>query len=149
MFASVRENKGCLREVSYFKLLSDTCHCFSKDIGVIPLTRYGFSSGDGHLWFSIGCIAYKIGNIFLSTCGVCSEVVFDIGWRATYFGLLRAKLILAPLGMPKWVWPSMNWYRTFFVQTSTLPPSMHQKHTEHGRCCMLKTTNTWPKVMLS
>ena len=23
----------------------------------------------------------------------------------------------------------MNWYRMFFVQTSTLPPRMHQKYT--------------------
>ena len=35
--------------------------------------------------------------------------------------------------MPKWVWPSMNWYRMFFGQTSTLPPSMHQKLSKHGR----------------
>ena len=52
------------------------------------------------------------------------------------FGSLRAKLVLAPLGMPKWVWPSMNRYRMFYVQTSTLPPSMHGKLTEHGRCCI-------------
>ena len=38
-------------------------------------------------------------------------------------------------GMPKWVWSSMNRYRIFFVQTSTLPPHMHQKLTKHGRFC--------------
>lgn len=37
--------------------------------------------------------------------------------------------------MPKWVWPS-NTYRTFSIQISSLPPSMHQKLTGHGRFCM-------------
>ena len=36
----------------------------------------------------------------------------------------------------KMVWHSMNWYNTFFIQTFTLPPSMHQKTTEHGRSCV-------------
>jgi hypothetical protein len=30
----------------------------------------------------------------------------------------------------------MNQYEVFIVQTFTLPPSMHQKLTEHGRSCM-------------
>ena len=30
----------------------------------------------------------------------------------------------------------MNQYRMFFVQTSTLPPSMHQKISEHGKYCL-------------
>ena len=72
----------------------------------------------------------------LSTRGACLEVVSEVERRATYFGSFRAKLVLAPLGMPKWVWPSMNRYRMFYVQTSTLPPSMHGKLTEHGRCCI-------------
>ena len=45
-------------------------------------------------------------------------------------------LFLVILGMPrvlKYVWPSMNRYRMFFVQTSTLPPRMHQELTKHGR----------------
>ena len=29
----------------------------------------------------------------------------------------------------------MNWYRMFFVQTSTLPPRMHQKLTKHEKFC--------------
>ena len=67
---------------------------------------------------------------FLYTRGPCLKVVFEFEWVATYFGLLRAKLILAPLCMPKWVWPSMNRCRMVFVQNFPLPPSMH------GRCCM-------------
>ena len=49
---------------------------------------------------------------------------------------IEAKLKVASLDMPKWVSPSMNWYRTFFIQTSTLSPSMHRKLTKHGRSCM-------------
>ena len=30
----------------------------------------------------------------------------------------------------------MNLYKMFFVQTSTPPQSIHQKLTEHGRCCI-------------
>ena len=30
----------------------------------------------------------------------------------------------------------MNWYRMFYVQTSTLRPRMHQKLTNHGKFCM-------------
>ena len=67
-------------------------------------------------------------------CGACLEVVFEFEWRATYFASLRAKLILAPLGIPKWVRPSMNWYGMFFVQTPTPSPSMHWKCTQHGTC---------------
>ena len=62
---------------------------------------------------------------FLSTRGACVEVVFECEWRATCFGLLRVKLILALLGIPEWVWPLMDQYRMFFVRTSTRPPSMH------------------------
>ena len=29
----------------------------------------------------------------------------------------------------------MNRYRMFYVQTSTLPPRMHQNLTKHGRFC--------------
>ena len=47
-------------------------------------------------WFF--CIQYQQ---FLSTSGAFLEVVFDFEQRATYFGSLRPKLILAPLGMPK------------------------------------------------
>ena len=32
--------------------------------------------------------------------------------------------------------PPENQYTIFFVQTSTLTPSMHQKFAEHGKFCM-------------
>ena len=38
----------------------------------------------------------------LITCGACLEVVLVFEWWATYFGSMRARLNLAPLGMPKW-----------------------------------------------
>jgi hypothetical protein len=62
--------------------------------------------------------------------------------RTFYISSWRIKLILAPLflapsqsGILKWVWPSMNQYRMFFVQTSTLPPRMYQRLTKYGRFC--------------
>ena len=55
--------------------------------------------------------------------------------KSNFFGSLGVKLILAPLGMPNWVGPSMN-QNEFFVQTSTLPPRMHLKLTECRRYCM-------------
>ena len=61
--------------------------------------------------------------------------MFEFEWRATYFVLLRAKPILASLGMPKWVWFSMKWHSMFFVRTSTLPPSMYPNLNEYGRYC--------------
>ena len=98
-----------------------------------PLIQWEFPSGVGPydvLWmFCIQC------QQFLSTCGACLEVVFEFEWRATYCGSLRAKVILATLGMLKWVRPLMRQYRMFFVVISTLPSSMHQKLTKHERCC--------------
>ena len=44
-------------------------------------------------------------------------------------------LLLTSLGTPKWSWPLINPHRTFFIQTSTLPPSIHWKL---GKCCMQK-----------
>jgi hypothetical protein len=38
---------------------------------------------------------------FLSMCGACLKGVFKFEQIATYFTSLRAKFILAPLGMPK------------------------------------------------
>ena len=56
--------------------------------------------------------------------------MFEIERRANYFGSLRAKLVLAPLGMPKCQFHD--------PQCSSLkpPPSMHRKLTEHARCHM-------------
>ena len=42
----------------------------------------------------------------------------------------------------------MNQYRMFFIQTSTLAPSMHHKHTKHGSV-VCKTAYSWPKVPLN
>ena len=75
-------------------------------------------------------------------------LVFEFEWRATYFSSLRAKLVTASLGMPKWVWPSINWYSTFFIPTSALPASMH-KNLPNMEGFVCKTTNSQPKVMLS
>lgn len=57
----------------------------------------------------------------------------QIWMKRNLYGSLRAKLISALLGMPKWVGPSMNQCRMFCIQISTLSPSMHHKLTNRGR----------------
>lgn len=47
------------------------------------------------------------------------EMVWRFECRTYYIGLSWTKFSLAPLSMPKRVWPSMNWGIMFFVQTST------------------------------
>ena len=41
----------------------------------------------------------------------------NFGWQIS---------LLAPIRLPKWVWPSMNQYDIFSVQTCTVTPKMHQ-----------------------
>ena len=53
--------------------------------------------------------------------------MFEFEWRATYCSSLRAILISASLGIPIWVWPSMNRYRMFFIKISTLPPRIQHR----------------------
>jgi hypothetical protein len=93
----------------------------------------GLFLGSAIIFHWLFCIQYEY---LLSTCGACLEIVFEFEWRATYCGSLRVKLILAPLGILKRVWPSTKRVRTFFIQTCTLPPSMHRNFFEHGRNCM-------------
>ena len=92
----------------------------------------------------IGCLYTQ--QLFLTTCGASLEVVFGFEWRRTYFGSLRAKFILAPLVMPKWIWPSMNRKRilkpTYYLQACTKNFLILE-----GVVCRL--TNSWLKVMLS
>ena len=99
------------------------------------LTCTGFKFS--FIWHNTGILLQFLQQYqeFLSTCGACSEVVFEFEWRPTYFGLVRAKLILAPLGMLIWVRPSISRYRMFFIQTSTLLPSM-----QNMDCVVCKTT---------
>ena len=76
---------------------------------------------------------------FLSTRVACLEVVFEFECRATFFdffegqahfsSLWYAKICLT-LNEPVW-----DVFCSFFVQTSTLAPSMHWKLTEHGKGC--------------
>ena len=79
----------------------------------------------------------------------CSEVVIEFEWRATYSSSWRVKLRLAPLSMPKWVWPSMNQCRMFCIQTPTLPPIMHQQLNQTWKVLYANQPNSGPKVMLS
>ena len=79
-----------------------------------PSTFWDLLTEVGPLWFPIGCFAYNVN--FLSTWGASSEVVFEIEWRANYFGSLRAKIILAPLGIPneldpQWINQEYCWFK--------------------------------------
>jgi len=60
------------------------------------------------------------------------KFVWRFVWSPFYISSLGVKFILAPFGMPNWVWLSMNQYKKFYVQNSTLPPSMDQKLIEHA-----------------
>lgn len=67
----------------------------------------------------------------LSTCA-CSENVFDFQWKANYF-------IYSGPNFFSTSWyarMSLNQYRMFVIETSTLPPSMYQKLIKCGRCSM-------------
>jgi hypothetical protein len=57
----------------------------------------------------------------------------EVWMQNILYWFIGTKLSLAPLSMPKWVWPSLNWCTMFFVQTSTLTPSMNLELTEHGK----------------
>ena len=113
-----------------FCVISNTSNTHKR----YPLTQWDFSS-DG---FPLLVLHTKSVNFFPLVVHSW-EVVFESEWRvSSSFGSLRAKLILAPLDMPKrGLTLNELIYRTFFVQTSTwLPPSSHRTVTEHGRCCM-------------
>ena len=61
-------------------------------------------SGVSSIWFSIGCSTHRIKNfcpIVVHARRYCLSVN---GEQPTSWGSLRAKLILAHLDMPKWVW---------------------------------------------
>ena len=84
--------------IIFISLDSLSSQCYSG----YPSTQWDFLLKVGPILFSIACFAYKFKDIFL---------LVGHAWRirGTYAGSLRAKLILAPLGIPKWVWPFMNW----------------------------------------
>ena len=50
--------------------------------------------------YDFSLVVLHIISMTAFTCGPCSEVVFEFERRATYFGSLGAKLILAPPGTP-------------------------------------------------
>jgi hypothetical protein len=110
------------------------------------LTSMGLLSGVYFLWISIGlfCIQYQY---FLPTGGASSEVVFEFEMKSNLFRFIKGQLIWAPLGMPKWVWPSKTRYRMLLVQTSTLPSSKHI--TQIWKVFYTKQWTPWSQVMSS
>ena len=86
--------------------------------------------------------SYNINSTFPHVVHGRSCIVFEFEWRAIWFGSLRADLILEPQYTDK--------YRMFFVQTSTLPPSMPRKlNLPNMEGVVCNTTNSRPIVMLS
>ena len=93
---------------------------------------------------SLGCFACNINNC-------CPPVVHAQRWcwnlrihNTTYFGSLRVELNFATSSHAKWVWTLMNWFRVFFVQTSTLPPSLHNVFAEEHVVCKKQPTLVFP-----
>ena len=62
----------------------------------------------------------------------------EITWRLVLEPHSTQKHISTNLQKLKWVWPSMNRFTMFFVQTSTRLQRMHLKLTKHGRFCKHK-----------
>ena len=82
-----------------------------------PLTQWGF------LWkvvtYNYLLVVFTRYQQWYPTCGTLLGVVFKFQWRAAYLGSFRFKHILAHLGMPKCISPSMNGCRMFFVENFT------------------------------
>ena len=62
-----------------------------------------------------------------SWCGGLNEELSTYIYQFT----LKAKLNLAPLGMPNRIWSSISRYRKFSVQTSTTTKHAQKKLTQH------------------
>ena len=68
--------------------------------------------------------------------------------KSNLFGPLSANPVLEHLVMPKWIESSMNQYRMFFIQTSTLLPSIHQKTYQTWKCCLQNIQKVLLSLML-
>ena len=74
------------------------------------------------------------------------EYMFEFEWSATNFNPLRATVVWAPFGIPRWPWQPIDWYKTEF--SSFKPPYYLHACTDslpnmEGVVC--KTTNSQPK----
>ena len=74
--------------------------------------------------------------------------IVKIWTRTFYIGSLRVKLIMACQEVLNWVWLSMNPNRLLFIQTQTLPLSIHHKWKDIMDIVCPKT-NGKPNVRLS
>ena len=108
--------------------------CCCSDLTLI----YGFKGLDLHAFFEYTfqfCFAYIYWQSFpIPYNGILigSLIGFLIMPSHHYLSSILIRFLLS---LRKWVSPSMNRYRMFFVQMSTQPPNMHQKLTKHGRFC--------------
>ena len=83
-----------------------------------------WASGVGGLWYPIGFLPKN--SLFSSHLWRMLTGSLWNWMKATHFGSLRAKLILALLACQNEFDPQWTGIGLFFVQTSTLPASMHQ-----------------------
>ena len=108
------------------------------------------------LGLSFGSMVLLVGSwifcIQYVPCAGSFWCMFGVGvgfkWRTFCIGSLRGKLVLAPLGMPKPFWPSMNHYRMSFIQT----PHQLQACTENipnMENVVCEITNSQPKAPLN
>ena len=108
------------------------------------------------LWFLIGCFSHISIISFHLWCMLGGS---DSEWRATCFGSLRAKLILAPLGMPNQVQLLIKQYRSPSFKPPHYLQTWTQNFTKPGRFCVWNNqlltqvkleinSNMW-KVLLS
>ena len=77
---------------------------------------------------SISCVAYKLNFLYPLVVHVW-RLCLNLNEEQPISVHLRTKLNLAPLGMPKWFWPSMQRYRMFIVQTNLHDTSKHTPKT--------------------
>ena len=70
------------------------------------------------IWLWVGCFAYNTYHI-QQIFGACLHLVWGSEQRTFCIISIRAKLSLAPLGMPKWVQPSMNQYKVLRLNLHT------------------------------
>ena len=108
----------------------------------LAMKSMGFLIGSGLIYIQyFPCLVSFLCIVGVGGGGLSKEHSISVQWGP--------KLILAPLGKPKGVWPPMSYYRMFYHQTSTPAPTMDNvPWLKHGKCCMQKT-NSWPKGPLN
>jgi hypothetical protein len=119
--------------ISYF-----VQYLFSKFLHIIRVIHYHNGA------FCQELVPYDISKFVLHTMSINSSPLCILGgcvwiWmKSILFQFIEGHTCFSSSWHAKMSWSSMNQQWMFFVQSSTLPPSMHRKSTEHGRHFMQK-----------